>query len=181
MVFFAFIRLEITLKGSLKLLNKFPLSNPAMFNPTILYPACGTFSISIFPFAPMNKNSAFGNLFLISSAMATAGKMCPPVPPPLMRIRGAGFGLRVFVCCSWFDIYFFDVATSWLFFGSCLLFHWASTNAIDFGTSYLFCDKPILIHSRILGALRAFIVTRYRLFLQYFAFCPYLLRRTPGF
>ena len=75
MIFLALSKLEITLNGKLILAKRFPLSNPAMFNPSILKPACGTFSISIFPLAPMNKNSASGKRFCISCAMATAGKM----------------------------------------------------------------------------------------------------------
>ena len=33
------------------------------------------------------------------------------------------------------------------FLGSCLLFHWASTNAIDFGTSYVSEEKIIIYQS----------------------------------
>ena len=58
-----------------------------MGNPTISYPACGTFSISIFPTAPTNNMETDGFLRLISSAMATAGKICPPVPPPEIITR----------------------------------------------------------------------------------------------
>ena len=58
-----------------------------MCKPSILYPACGTFSISIFPLAPTNKILTFGFLLLISSAIAIAGKICPPVPPPEITTR----------------------------------------------------------------------------------------------
>ena len=58
--------------------------NPDISNPFILYPACGTFSISIFPFAPTNKISISGSVFFKAFAIAIAGKICPPVPPPAM-------------------------------------------------------------------------------------------------
>jgi len=51
----------------------------------------GTFSISIFPFAPMKRISVKGSSFLSAFAMASAGNMCPPVPPPAMMILRAMF------------------------------------------------------------------------------------------
>ena len=53
-----------------------------MVSPIILYPAAGTFSISILPAAPTNKSSIPGTCFSSAAAMAMAGKICPPVPPP---------------------------------------------------------------------------------------------------
>ena len=134
-VFLAFNKLEINLNGKPMFFNKLPLSNPAIFKPTILKPACGTFSISIFPFAPMNKNSASGNLFLISSAMAIAGKICPPVPPPLIKMRISLFspkGRKSLLCMfSFVSILFFKVP-----FGD------LGDYAISFISS-IFCFLPI--------------------------------------
>jgi len=58
-----------------------------MSNPLIAYPACGTFSISILSFAPTNKMSIVVSIFFKAFAIAIAGKMCPPVPPPAIMIR----------------------------------------------------------------------------------------------
>src|ERR1700761_1858402 len=57
-----------------------------MLSPIILYPADGTFSISIRPLAPTNNISEAGSSCFKALAIAIAGKMCPPVPPPLMII-----------------------------------------------------------------------------------------------
>jgi hypothetical protein len=50
------------------------------------YPAAGTLCISILPSAPTNRISESGCSVLMALAMDTAGKICPPVPPPLMII-----------------------------------------------------------------------------------------------
>jgi len=50
----------------------------------ILYPAAGTLSISILPFAPTNKMSVSAASNFRALAIAIAGKICPPVPPPLI-------------------------------------------------------------------------------------------------
>jgi hypothetical protein len=63
------------------------LLNPAISSPMILYPACGTFSISIFPFAPTNNTSIELSFFFKALAIAIAGKICPPVPPPAIIKR----------------------------------------------------------------------------------------------
>ena len=57
--------------------------SPSMGRPMISKPSLGTFSISILPMAPTKRNWAPGNLIFSALAMATAGKICPPVPPPL--------------------------------------------------------------------------------------------------
>src|SRR5690606_33394507 len=60
---------------------------PWISRPTISYPAAGTLSISIFPLAPTNRSTVSGAKRFNALAMAMAGKICPPVPPPLMMIR----------------------------------------------------------------------------------------------
>src|SRR5690554_5045354 len=70
------------LKGSAKFFTVNLRCNPLIQSPSILYPASGTFVISIFPSAPINKISALGYSNLIRFAIAIAGKICPPDPPP---------------------------------------------------------------------------------------------------
>ena len=60
---------------------------PTIGRPMILYPAAGTFSISILPVAPTKRISVSGLSSFSLFAMEMAGKMCPPVPPPLMMAR----------------------------------------------------------------------------------------------
>src|SRR4030095_17212026 len=74
------------LKGKPIFFIKELLLNPAISNPMILYPACGTFAISIFPFAPTNNISIVLSFFFKALAFAIAGKICPPVPPPAIII-----------------------------------------------------------------------------------------------
>ena len=57
---------------------------PATGRPMILYPAAGTFSISILPSAPTKRISLSGLASRSFSAIERAGKMWPPVPPPLI-------------------------------------------------------------------------------------------------
>ena len=64
--------------------NRFLRSKPLTGKPSIGYPAAGTRLISIRPFAPTNKMSASGKRLFNALAMLMAGKICPPVPPPLM-------------------------------------------------------------------------------------------------
>lgn len=73
--------------------------SPSMGSPTISKPSLGTFSISILPMAPTKRNWAPGNLIFSALAMATAGKICPPVPPPL-KMNFGGF---------WDGVVFFGV------------------------------------------------------------------------
>ena len=80
-------RLEITLKGTARFDRESERWMPAMGSPTIRYPASGTRVISMRPCAPTNRMSASGCLRRNSSAMDTAGNICPPVPPPLKMIR----------------------------------------------------------------------------------------------
>ena len=58
--------------------------SPATGSPIILNPAAGTFSISILPSAPTNSISLCGFASFSLCAIDRAGKICPPVPPPLM-------------------------------------------------------------------------------------------------
>ena len=75
---------ELTLKGKSKfLLSKF-LCKPLIQSPTILNPELGTFSISILSSAPTNRNLTSFSFLSIAFAIAIAGKICPPVPPPLI-------------------------------------------------------------------------------------------------
>ena len=60
-------------RGKSRFLNVILRCSPAIHNPLILYPACGTFCISILLDAPTNKISAFLNRVFISSAIAIAG------------------------------------------------------------------------------------------------------------
>ena len=80
-------KLFTSFQGKLIFFIKELLLNPAISIPSILYPACGTFSISIFPLAPTNSTSVPVSFFRIALAIAMAGKICPPVPPPAMIIR----------------------------------------------------------------------------------------------
>ena len=57
---------------------------PRTGSPTIRYPAAGTRCISILPNAPTKRISASGCISLRALAMLTAGKIWPPVPPPLI-------------------------------------------------------------------------------------------------
>ncbi len=59
-------------------------SNPLTGSPTILYPAAGTRSISMRPSAPTNNISTSGIRRRNALAIDSAGKMWPPVPPPLI-------------------------------------------------------------------------------------------------
>ena len=79
------------------------LLNPSISIPFILYPACGTFSISIFPFAPTNNISISGAFLFNALAIAMAGKICPPVPPPAIshgapRPVSNGGKFAVYIC-----------------------------------------------------------------------------------
>ena len=56
---------------------------PRTGSPTISYPAAGTRCISILPSAPTKSIFASGRFAFIALAIDTAGKICPPVPPPL--------------------------------------------------------------------------------------------------
>ena len=58
------------------------LLNPLIVIDLISKPACGTSLCSIPPRLPINKNSASFLLFFIYPAIASAGFMCPAVPPP---------------------------------------------------------------------------------------------------
>src|SRR3546814_1657248 len=60
-----------------------------MSRTTISYPSSVTFSMSIFPLDPTNSSTLSGARRVDALAMAIAGKICPPVPPPLMMIRFA--------------------------------------------------------------------------------------------
>src|SRR5690606_3367397 len=73
-----------------------------MGRPSIGKPAAGTFSISIFPSAPTNRNWASLSRSRTALAMAMAGKMCPPVPPPEI--------ITLSERCSW------SFGINWLFF-----------------------------------------------------------------
>ena len=66
--------------------NKCLRSKPQIGNPLISYPAAGTRCISILPRAPTKRIFASGRFALIALAIDIAGKICPPVPPPLMII-----------------------------------------------------------------------------------------------
>ena len=70
-------------------------SNPATGRPMIRYPASGTRCISIRPSAPTKRISASGRSSLTALAIDTAGKMCPPVPPPLIMTRGPLFFVSI--------------------------------------------------------------------------------------
>ena len=60
-------------------------SNPLTGSPIIEYPACGTRSISMRPSAPTKRISQLGSNSRNAFAILTAGKICPPVPPPEIR------------------------------------------------------------------------------------------------
>ena len=62
------------------------LSKPQIGSPLISYPAAGTRCISILPKAPTKSILASGRFALMALAIEIAGKMWPPVPPPLMMI-----------------------------------------------------------------------------------------------
>src|SRR6185436_6152155 len=57
-----------------------------------------------FPFAPTNRMSTWLSIFFRALAIATAGKICPPVPPPLI--------ITLYFRCNWLKF--------WLFFFFCL-------------------------------------------------------------
>ena len=107
MILRALYKLEITLNGNKRLSTVSLRCKPLIHNPSIGYPAAGTFSISIRPLAPTNRISAAGATSLIAFAMATAGKICPPVPPPL-RITRMLSDCSIF-CFSWFFLGFFNL------------------------------------------------------------------------
>ena len=88
MIFLAFHKLIITLNGKLKFFNVKLRCKPLIHKPFIGYPASGTFSISILPLAPTKRISELGLIALIAFAIAIAGKICPPVPPPLIITLG---------------------------------------------------------------------------------------------
>src|SRR5689334_12695764 len=79
-------KLFISLIGSPMFFIKELLLKPAISIPCIVYPAWGTFSISIFPLALTNSISIDGCSLRNACAIATAGKICPPVPPPAIII-----------------------------------------------------------------------------------------------
>ena len=85
-IFFAFFTLFNTLAGSEIFFIILEREIPLISRPSILYPAAGTFSISILPIAPTNNISVPGLICSTARAMAMAGKICPPVPPPLIII-----------------------------------------------------------------------------------------------
>ena len=74
------------LNNTAKFLKRFFRLKPLMGNPLMSYPAAGTRCISILPNAPTKSICASGRLAFRALAMATAGKICPPVPPPLIII-----------------------------------------------------------------------------------------------
>ena len=84
---FALFKLLINLRGNDKLSRLNSRLIPAIGNPIIMNPAAGTFSISILPSAPTNNISISLFTAFNALAMAMAGKMCPPVPPPLITTR----------------------------------------------------------------------------------------------
>ncbi len=71
-----------TLNGNNKFCNDNERLNPLIHNPFILKSALGTISISILLIAPTNKTFVSGFIFLKPLAIARAGYICPPVPPP---------------------------------------------------------------------------------------------------
>lgn len=85
-IFFASLEevkvLETVLTFSSILLGEKLLLNPLIVIDLISKPACGTSLCSIPPRLPINKNSASFLLFFIYPAIASAGFMCPAVPPP---------------------------------------------------------------------------------------------------
>src|SRR5690606_9990196 len=99
--FRALNKLLMTFTGNKAFLTVSRRCKPLIQSPSILNPAAGTFSISIRPFAPTNKNSASASRLRKACAIAMAGKICPPVPPPLIMylcdgiislFSGFGFG-----------------------------------------------------------------------------------------
>ena len=95
--------------NTLMFFSRFLRSKPAMGSPTISYPASGTLCISILLSAPTNRILASGCFALMASAIDRAGKMCPPVPPPLMIILYSFFMITKFAvlynlwfCCRFF-------------------------------------------------------------------------------
>ena len=71
--------------NTLKLANGLLRLKPLTGRPLIGYPAAGTFSISMRLSAPTNNISASGHFTFIALAIEIAGKICPPVPPPLIK------------------------------------------------------------------------------------------------
>ena len=70
-------------------------SMPVMGNPVMVCPAAGTRSISMRPPAPTNSMTTLGLRAVSASAMASAGWMWPPVPPPEIRTRSGRSGMGV--------------------------------------------------------------------------------------
>ena len=87
-----------SIKGNFKFLNVSFRCNPIIGSPTISKPASGTFVISILPNAPTKRNLVLGLNFFIAFAIAMAGKICPPVPPPeIITFNLPIFHLRFFI------------------------------------------------------------------------------------
>ena len=80
-----------------KFFHKRLRSKPATGRPIILYPASGTRCISIRPSAPTKRISASGRSSLMALAIDTAGNICPPVPPPLIMMRGPLFFVSIYL------------------------------------------------------------------------------------
>src|SRR5690606_19370138 len=89
----AFHMLWITRQGKPTFFHNALRWKPRMGSPVISYPAAGTFSISIFPSAPTKRKRVSGALSFTAFAMAMAGKMCPPVPPPLINTLSGCCGM----------------------------------------------------------------------------------------
>ena len=87
MIFFALRKLFHKLTNTFTFRSVNFRCNPRTGNPSIGNPASGTFSISIFPSAPTNKISTSLSKRFKAFAIDNAGKICPPVPPPLTITR----------------------------------------------------------------------------------------------
>src|SRR5579875_386647 len=111
-------KLFTSLKGKPIFFIKELLLKPAISIPFISYPACGTFSISILPTAPTNNISLAGFIFFNALAMAMAGKICPPVPPPAIIIRCAALPRPGPVGREWENTF----ALSFIWFFICAVF-----------------------------------------------------------
>ena len=96
-IFRAFQKLWMVLSNTIIFLGDAERLSPSIGSPMISKPSLGTFSISILPMAPKNRNWAPGNFIFSALAMATAGKICPPVPPPLKMNFGAFWDGVVFL------------------------------------------------------------------------------------
>ena len=68
---------------------------PATGSPTMRKPSRGTFSISMRPSAPTKRISVEGLSSTSLRAIDTAGKICPPVPPPLIITRSLLYSIFV--------------------------------------------------------------------------------------